>query len=149
MEIHSYLSSVLPAGTLHPWTPTTDEGHLCLEFSNRYFTSKSDNTHAAVSFTKEVDPLGLLEELTPELRHTEDNEVLYYERLVSSNPTCVVIAKHQYSPDDWYTGHTDMFVAHRSRSVQDSWSNFRLRLTQYLYRRGGISCWLSSDPYVY
>lgn len=60
----------------------TNEGNLCLEFSNRYFATAADGDHLnTISLPSEVDPLGLLAEAVPSGRHTEDNQVLYYDRI--------------------------------------------------------------------
>lgn len=81
MEIHSYLGSTLPDGCLQPWVPKKDEDCICLDFSNRYFTSANDmNALESIPFNKAVDPSGLLHRHAVEVKHTEDNEVLYFER---------------------------------------------------------------------
>ncbi|KAI0338187.1 hypothetical protein BDW22DRAFT_1338408 [Trametopsis cervina] len=81
IEIHSYLSSTLPDGSLQAWTPAKDEGSICLEFSNRYFMSgdRVDELDS-IPFTKEVDPKGILHGHMQGLAHTEENEVLYFEK---------------------------------------------------------------------
>ncbi|KAI0336905.1 hypothetical protein BDW22DRAFT_1302684, partial [Trametopsis cervina] len=87
MEIHSYLSDTLPDGSLQPWTPMKDEDCICLEFSNRYFTLGGNMTDGeSIPFPKAVDPNGVLGRYAPELKHTDDNEVLYFERKNSENP---------------------------------------------------------------
>ena len=83
LEVHAKLAAALPPGTLEEWKPIMDEGKICLEFSNRYFAVSSDgeNLHT-VSLSSEIDPFGLLAEAVPDGRHTEDNQVLYYDRIV-------------------------------------------------------------------
>lgn len=58
-------------------------GHLALTFTNRYFSTpeeasgKEDRQLSAY-----VDPLNILREAVPRGVHTQDNEVLYFERIV-------------------------------------------------------------------
>ncbi|KAI0083087.1 hypothetical protein BDY19DRAFT_900872, partial [Irpex rosettiformis] len=93
VELHSRFASHLPTDTLLPWTPVTDDGDLCLELSNRYFTPKHLATEYEVSeITSVIDPLGLLKSRAGELHHTEDNEVLYFERI--HEPT----TRYRYAP---------------------------------------------------
>lgn len=81
MELHSRFASNLPANTLQSWAPVMDENDMCIEFSNRYFTPE----HLASGYQSQdldtsVDPFGLLRTHVHGGRHTEDNEVLYFER---------------------------------------------------------------------
>lgn len=81
LEAHRKLASGLPVNTLNVWTPIKDR-YICLEFSNRYFTGSSDGfDHADVPLSTTVDPQGILQDSFPEGRHTEDNTVLYYDRI--------------------------------------------------------------------
>ncbi|KAI0340233.1 hypothetical protein BDW22DRAFT_1334836 [Trametopsis cervina] len=93
IEIHSYLSSTLPDGSLQAWTPAKDDDSICLEFSNRYFMSgdRVDKLDS-IPFTREVDPKGILHGRIQGLTHTEENEVLYFEKSCSTNPN------HSYTP---------------------------------------------------
>ncbi len=82
IQFHSRFASHLPSDTLQPWSPIKDDEHLCLELSNRYYTPDnlvSQYEEASVSDT--IDPMGLLRAKGNGLRHTEDNDVLYFERL--------------------------------------------------------------------
>lgn len=86
MEIHSRFASDLPADTLQPWFPAMDDNDMCIELSNRYFTPE----YLAGGYEKRelddlVDPLGLLKTHAHGGRHTEDNEVLYFERIVEQD----------------------------------------------------------------
>ncbi|KAI0083195.1 hypothetical protein BDY19DRAFT_900690, partial [Irpex rosettiformis] len=93
VAIHSRFASHLPADALQPWVPVTDDGDLCLELSNRYFTPKHLAAEYEVSkINDDLDPLGLLKSRAGGLHHTEDNEVLYFERM--KEPT----AKYRYLP---------------------------------------------------
>ena len=86
LEMQTKLSSALPPDSLQEWRPTTSEGHLCLEFSNRYFATAADGDHLnTIGLPSEVDPFGLLAEAVPSGRYTEDNQVLYYDRIISDN----------------------------------------------------------------
>ncbi|KAI0337021.1 hypothetical protein BDW22DRAFT_1340590, partial [Trametopsis cervina] len=88
MEVHSYLASTLPDGSLQPWVPRKDEDCICLEFSNRYFTPLNNTDHQeGIPFSKTVDPNGVLGRYAMEMKHTEDNEVLYFERTSETSPT--------------------------------------------------------------
>lgn len=83
LEIQQVLSSHLPHQTMQTWSPGTENGHIVLEFSNRYF-SDSGICDEDVSITSEIDPLSLLRNRMPSrARHSMDNQVLYYERQTS------------------------------------------------------------------
>ena len=86
LQVHAKLSSALPSQALHEWSPIIHEGDICLEFANRYFSTGSDGDNLqTVSLGSEIDPFGLLAEAVPNGKHTEDNKVLYYERISSGN----------------------------------------------------------------
>ncbi|KAI0346337.1 hypothetical protein BDW22DRAFT_1302883, partial [Trametopsis cervina] len=95
MEIHSYFSTVLPPDTLLPWNIIRDEGNICLEFANRYFASMdlSMPEQQAIEFSKATDPNRVLENLASDLIHTDDNEVLYFERFSTAEPLYVYISQ--------------------------------------------------------
>ena len=81
LEVHTKLSSSLPPGSLQLWRPLTDQGRICLEFSNRYFASGTDSMDQSdVALGSGIDPAGVLAQECPEGRHTEDNVVLYFDR---------------------------------------------------------------------
>lgn len=86
VELHSRFASHLPGDTLQPLTRIVDDDHLCLEFSNRFFTPEHLATpYESVPFSDLVDPFGLLAAKAEGLHHTEDNEVLYFERVALPN----------------------------------------------------------------
>lgn len=90
MELRGRFADHLPADTLQEWTPVTDDDMLCLEASNRYFTpSYLASEYDPVELGDIIDPLGLLKAKTAGSRRTEDNEVLYYERIVCKDKPCV------------------------------------------------------------
>lgn len=70
-----------PEGTFDCWNPNEFSGHISVEASNRYFTSKRFNRNAVhIGFGKDVDPNGILSGYAnSELVHDEDNRVLYLE----------------------------------------------------------------------
>ncbi len=85
LEVHSKLSSVLPADTLQTWKPITDKGHICLEFGNRYFAGESEGADLEdLGVSNIIDPLGILTREVPHGKHTEDNVVLYFDRVPDS-----------------------------------------------------------------
>lgn len=56
-----------------------DQGKICLEFGNGYFSNDSDGSdQSETSLSTAVDPLGILVGEVSEARHTEDNVVLYF-----------------------------------------------------------------------
>lgn len=80
LGIHSKFASQLPPDTLLPWTLQRSEGNVCLEFSNRYF-SPIAHSAPALEFDTAVDPQGILKNLEVAGKFTEDNRVVYYERV--------------------------------------------------------------------
>ena len=63
----------------------TDDQHLCLELSNRFFTPDHlASEYATATMNQYVDPIGILSHIGNGPRHTEDNEVLYFERTEST-----------------------------------------------------------------
>lgn len=82
IEIHSRFDTLLPSNSLQPWNPVNDNETLCLEFSNRYFTPEFlASGYDDASIPTVVDPLGLLQGKCGTGRHTEDNQVFYYEKI--------------------------------------------------------------------
>ena len=80
LEIYQVFSSQLPPQALQPWTPSTENGYLVLELSNRYF-SDQEVVDEEIPLTDVWGPLHLLRNWMPsDARHSRDNEVLYYER---------------------------------------------------------------------
>ncbi|KAI0788939.1 hypothetical protein BC629DRAFT_1288231, partial [Irpex lacteus] len=86
MAIHTQFAAQFPPDVLLPWAPQNEDGHVCLEFSNRYFSPISD-PGAALEFDTSVDPQGILKNLDVAGKHTEDNKVLYYERVAKKTQT--------------------------------------------------------------
>lgn len=80
MAVHSQFAAQFPPDTLLPWSPSREDGDVCLEFSNRYF-SPLDDPAPPLEFDSAVDPQGILLNLDVAGKHTEDNKVLYYERI--------------------------------------------------------------------
>ncbi|KAI0083770.1 hypothetical protein BDY19DRAFT_899792, partial [Irpex rosettiformis] len=86
IEIHSKFASHLPVNSLQPWKPIVDNEQLCLEFANRYFTADYlASKYQTVSLNSMIDPIGLLTAQTKGDRHTEDNEVLYFEKITNDD----------------------------------------------------------------
>lgn len=87
MEIHSRFAANLPTDTLENWKPQLDEEFLCVELSNRYLTpDRLATSYDVVPFDETIDPFGLLRGVVGGKR-TEDNVVLYYERIPDENNT--------------------------------------------------------------
>ncbi|KAI0083686.1 hypothetical protein BDY19DRAFT_899902, partial [Irpex rosettiformis] len=62
------------------------EDMLCLELSNRYFTPDYLATeYDIIPIDESIDPLEILRTKATRGKHTEDNVVLYYERLLDKN----------------------------------------------------------------
>ncbi|KAI0086715.1 hypothetical protein BDY19DRAFT_894419, partial [Irpex rosettiformis] len=85
LAIRSMFTSNLPRNSLLPWTPIVDNGHQCLEFSNCYFSTSQLEGLNPVEFDPAVDPKGILASLEVDGKHTDDNVVLYFERLAGKN----------------------------------------------------------------
>ena len=68
-------------GMLEKWSPGTYHGFSALTFSNRYFrTVKEGDHHEEVEFSKDVNPVGILQRLAKnDLVHTEENVVQYFK----------------------------------------------------------------------
>ena len=82
-EIYAQFHQQFPEGKLEDWK-TTYLGHETLDFSNRYFTPKRDTPDMEhISFTRDEDPHGILEEMCkPAYIHVEENVIGYYCRIV-------------------------------------------------------------------
>ncbi|KAI0681952.1 hypothetical protein BC835DRAFT_1311726 [Cytidiella melzeri] len=89
-EVHSYFADNLPNGALQPLKHNKDGGHSYLEVSNRYFTQEVDDMgYPDIAIDPYIDPHGILTSKVTTGRHTEDNTVLYFERMrldAQSNP---------------------------------------------------------------
>ncbi|KAK0482474.1 hypothetical protein IW261DRAFT_1562162 [Armillaria novae-zelandiae] len=68
-------------GMLEKWTPLTYRGFPAFSISNRYFRmAKEGGQYEAIEFSKDVDPVGILQRLgKTDVAHTEDNEVQYFK----------------------------------------------------------------------
>ena len=81
IEIRSRFAAHLPDGVLETWKPLLDEDFICIELSNRYLTpDRLSHSYDSVPFDASIDPFGLLRDKEGG-RRTEDNVVLYYERV--------------------------------------------------------------------
>lgn len=80
-EIHLIAEREFKYGMLDKWSPGMYCGFSTLMFSNRYFcTIKDRDYHEEVAFSKDIDPIGILQCLTKnDLVHTEENEVQYFK----------------------------------------------------------------------
>lgn len=87
-------ASQLPAESLVPWTPIVDAGHQCLEFSNRYFSRSPLDMQNLAKFDHGIDPKGILAALDVQGRYTEDNVVLYFEKVKGKTDTYVACYKN-------------------------------------------------------
>ena len=85
LEIQHVLSGQLPPNSLEKFHPGTEQGHLTLDFSNRYLTLTEENSDQEVPMNSYIDPVSVLRERTPSnARHLADNEVLYFEKRPTS-----------------------------------------------------------------
>ncbi|KAK0465777.1 hypothetical protein IW261DRAFT_1574768 [Armillaria novae-zelandiae] len=68
-------------GMLDKWTPSTYRGFPAFTVSNRYFqTAKEGGQYEAITFDKDVDPVGILQRLAKtDVAHTEANVVQYFK----------------------------------------------------------------------
>ena len=81
LEIHSRFATHLPNDSLESWKPLIDEEVICLELTNRYLTpDRLAAIYDTVPFDETIDLFGLLRGKAGGKR-TEDNVVLYYERI--------------------------------------------------------------------
>lgn len=64
---------------LERWQPTLYGGHLALDMSNRYFSSRRLNGSATpIPFEEMVDPEGILADMARDnLVHCDENDVMY------------------------------------------------------------------------
>ncbi|KAH7903865.1 hypothetical protein BJ138DRAFT_979955, partial [Hygrophoropsis aurantiaca] len=78
--LNTLLGRNVPPGALEKWQPSELQGTRAIEIQNRYFTVKRfGNGLPRVPFDPLCDPDRYLEDSsTPDLYHTEDNEVYYY-----------------------------------------------------------------------
>jgi hypothetical protein len=65
--------------SLERWQPTLYGGHLALDMSNRYFSSRRLNGSATPTpFQETVDPEGILADMArDDLVHCDENNVMY------------------------------------------------------------------------
>ncbi|KAK0432413.1 hypothetical protein EV421DRAFT_1910923 [Armillaria borealis] len=80
-EIRLTVEREFKSGMLDKWNPTTYRGFPAFTLSNRYFRTQRDGSqHEEVTFSKDVDPVGILQRLARnDLIHTEENEVQYFK----------------------------------------------------------------------
>jgi hypothetical protein len=70
----------VPEGRLQPLSIDDFETSNCFNIATRYFSSRHDDPHgASVPFTRNIDPQGILRNMTTDQYfHGEENEVQYY-----------------------------------------------------------------------
>lgn len=86
IALHSRFAMHLPSDMLNEWKPVTDEDLLCLEFANRYFTPNYlAKQYDQSDLPDSVDPMRLLRSKAKGGCHTEDNQVLYFEKTHDGN----------------------------------------------------------------
>lgn len=73
-------------GSLEKWMVATYQGFPAFNISNQYFWPvKEGSQHEAIEFSKDVDPVGILQHLGKNnVVHTEDNNVQYFKSLVDN-----------------------------------------------------------------
>lgn len=87
LSIRNVLDGSLPAGALQAWTPVSENGYVGIEFGNRYFsTNEEADGRLAVPLSKDMDPFNILSQIIGKGIHTEDNEVVYFERRAFNRP---------------------------------------------------------------
>ena len=82
LHVRSLFTDVVPPNALQDPLPRRAGGMAALEFSNRYFASDqaiSNDGHRPLDSS--IDPLQILTNLCPTQVTSNDNDVLYYERL--------------------------------------------------------------------
>ncbi|SJL08154.1 uncharacterized protein ARMOST_11517 [Armillaria ostoyae] len=86
-EINLTAQREFKEGTLELWAPGNFQGVDSLECTNRYFRRlRADERDTGIPFPKEVDPKGILTDMTrPDLAHTEENEVQYFRSNVGED----------------------------------------------------------------
>ena len=86
--VHAVFSRHLPKGSLEEWRLTLFRDHPSIMITNRYFTEKRLCAGmASIRFHQDVDPKGILENMTGDkLIHTQENHVDYYQQ-VRHRPT--------------------------------------------------------------
>ena len=85
-EVHDHFKRNLPHDSLLPWEPKNWSGNLSMMFSNRYFASVEEaEGQRPLELGEEVDPDGMLRQAVPRGVHTMDNQVAYYERVLTSD----------------------------------------------------------------
>jgi len=80
--IEDMFRQMIPTGTMDDWAPSSFQGHMTIDISNRYFTPAhhASQDDEQVPFSVTVDPDRILSmAMGNEFIHTEDNEVEYYE----------------------------------------------------------------------
>ncbi len=63
---------------------------MVLTFVNRYFTPDTDDGHEVRPFPDELDPMHILRKAVPSGVYTTDNEVLYFDRQLTTGETYVI-----------------------------------------------------------
>ncbi|KAK0445728.1 hypothetical protein EV421DRAFT_1902096 [Armillaria borealis] len=84
-------------GDLEEWTQFTMQGHDVIEFSNRYFTPRSQAIDGdSVRFPMDVDPNGVPQKMAgTQWIHAEDNEVRYYRGVIDGGKKRYMVGKPQ------------------------------------------------------
>ncbi|SJL08157.1 uncharacterized protein ARMOST_11520 [Armillaria ostoyae] len=86
-EIRLTAEREFKTGMLEKWNAGAYRGFPVFALSNRYFCTLKDGAHQEeVPFSKDVDPVGILQRLARnDLIHTEENEVQYFKSSVDED----------------------------------------------------------------
>ncbi|KAH9921060.1 uncharacterized protein B0H18DRAFT_880502, partial [Fomitopsis serialis] len=86
MNIHQLFESRLGKGCLQGWDVKREQGHIVLDFHNRYLTPRSSASSASImDIPHDYDPRHILRSHMTDEVFTSDNVVQYYERVQDVN----------------------------------------------------------------
>ncbi|KAI0039946.1 hypothetical protein FA95DRAFT_1503543, partial [Auriscalpium vulgare] len=103
-SIHQQMSARFGKSELNPLDLKQNGEDYCLQFSNRYFTNKTQaGNMKSIGFSAQVDPEDILKNAPPQFVHLEENEVLYYEQIKNENKSQPVYKR--LNPAEFRPGH--------------------------------------------
>ncbi|KAH9837946.1 uncharacterized protein C8Q71DRAFT_706152, partial [Rhodofomes roseus] len=82
LAIHQFLESRLGSGSLQDMDVKREQGHIVLDFHNRYLTPRSEAAVTSIiPFPNDYDPRHILQSRVTDEVFTTDNAVQFYERV--------------------------------------------------------------------
>ena len=85
LKIHQYFQQHCPEGQMDGWEPRKERGYPVVSAGARYLSTKANtSSEQVIPLSEVIDPIGILARAVPGGLHTQENQVLYFERVAKA-----------------------------------------------------------------